>query len=352
MPELLLAEPFCHNRMSNDRAVEQPVRLLIVIVNFRVAPLVVDCLRSLHVELKQTPDTHVVVFENGSDDGSDAVIRDAIDTERWHDWCTFEVSSKNLGFTGGNNKPIRDGLDGAAPPDYVLLLNPDTVVRPGALDSLIAFMDRHPDAGIAGSRLEDPDGTAQRSAFRFKTPLGELESHARIGPITRLLDRYVVAPPVTDEAQETDWIAGASMIVRRQVYLDVGLLDEGYFTYFDDIDFCLAAHRHGWSVWYVPDSRVVHLVGQSTGVNAQPGRLPGYMLDARRRFFLKNYSRVYALLTDAAMLLGVLLSRVRAKLSRKPDLAPPFLLQDCFNHSVFRRGFSVPVVQAPTKPRT
>ncbi|QND70467.1 glycosyltransferase family 2 protein [Tardiphaga robiniae] len=323
------------------------MNLLIVIVNFRVAPLVVDCLRSIEAELPAAPDTHVVVLENGSNDGSDQIIADAIRSEGWANWCLLDVSTENLGFTGGNNRPIGAAMRGENPPTYVWLLNPDTVVRPGALAALVAFMAAHPKVGIAGSRLEDPDGTAQRSAFRFKTPLGEFEGHARIGPLTRLLNRYVVAPPVIDHAAQTDWVAGASMIVRREVFSDAGLLDEGYFTYFDDIDFCLAARHHGWATWYVPQSRVVHLVGQSTGVNAVPRRVPSYMLDARRRFFLKNYSPLYALLVDSGMLLGIAIARVRARLSRKPDLSPPHMLRDYFNHSIFVRGFAVPVVKSP-----
>ena len=323
------------------------MHLLIVIVNFRVAPLVVDCLRSIAAELPNVPNTQVVVFENGSADDSEIVISGAIRNGGWESWCQLHVSDRNLGFTGGNNQPISRALCSADPPNYVLLLNPDTVVRPGAISALLEFMDQHHDVGIAGSRLEDPDGTPQRSAFRFKTPLGELESHARVGPLTRLLDRYVVAPPVIDQAIRTDWVAGASMIVRRQVFADAGLLDEGFFTYFDDIDFCLAAMRKGWSTWYVPKSRVVHLVGRSTGVNSAPRRLPSYMLEARRRFFLKNYSALYAVLIDACMLLGITVASIRSNLSTNPMPIPPRLLSDCLRHSVFTRGFAIPTVEPP-----
>lgn len=325
------------------------MQLLIVIVNFRVAPLVVDCLRSIAAELPQVPNTQVIVFENGSADASEVIISDAIRNEGWEGWCQLHVSQQNLGFTGGNNQPIGKALCSADPPNYVLLLNPDTVVRPGAILGLLEFMHRHHDVGIAGSRLEDPDGTPQRSAFRFKTPLGELESHARVGPLSRLLDRHVVAPPVVDKATRTDWVAGASMMVRRQVFMDAGLLDEGFFTYFDDIDFCLAAARKGWSTWYVPQSRVVHLVGKSTGVDSVPRRLPPYMLEARRRFFLKNYSLLYAVLADACMLLGITVAYIRSRLSRNPTPAPPRLLSDSLRHSVFARGFATPTVEPPQR---
>jgi GT2 family glycosyltransferase len=320
---------------------------LIVIVNYRVHDLVTDCLRSLQAEIAGLPGTRVAVCENGSGDDSAPRLAEAIAANGWAAWCELTVTMANLGFTGGNNILIRPALAAAAPPDYVLLLNPDTVVRLGAIRALLDFMDGHPRVGIAGSRLEDPDGTPQRSAFRFQSPASEFESAARLGPVSRLLARWIVAPPVVDAPIPTDWVAGASLMVRRQVFADIGLLDEGFFTYFDDIDFCFNAKRAGWETWYVPASRVVHLVGQSTGVNRTPRRLPAYMLEARRRHFLKNHGPLYAALVDAATLSGLALHGLRRRLSRDPEPATPHVLGDHFRHSVFAKGFAVPTVTAP-----
>src|SRR5262249_24939007 len=161
---------------------------------------------------------------------------------------------------------LRPILAAPNPPDYVLLLNPDTVVRPGAIRPLIDFMERHPEVGITGCRLEYPDGEPQRSAFRFPTIWSEFEGGIRVGVLSKLLNREVVAPRVSDEPHPTDWMAGASMLVRRAVFDDIGLMDEGYFLYFEETDFCLRARRAGWPGWYVPASHVVHLVGQASGV--------------------------------------------------------------------------------------
>ncbi|MDR3466927.1 MAG: glycosyltransferase family 2 protein [Xanthobacteraceae bacterium] len=324
------------------------MNLLVVIVNFRVAPLLVDCLHSVAAELPRVPGVKVAVCENGSGDGSAQILRAAIDDNRWSDWCTLTVSDVNLGFTGGNNLVIRPALEGPAPPRYVLLLNPDTVVRPRAFAALLDFMERNPKVGIAGSRLEDPDGTPQRSAFRFKSPLGEFEGGLGLGIVSWLLTRWAVAPPVVDHPCETDWVAGASMIVRREVFEQVGLLDEDYFTYFDDIDFCFNARRRGWPTWYVPESRVVHLVGQSTGVTATPKRMPAYVLEARRRYFLKNHDPIYAALVDAGLITGLALARLRAALTGRPDTTPPHLLADSIRHSVFLKGFQLNVVSPPS----
>ena len=323
------------------------MKLLVVIVNYRVASLLVDCLHSVAQELVRVPGTHVAVCENGSGDDSAKTIRKAIDGNGWQTWCSLTVSKTNLGFTGGNNVLLRPALQSADPPQYVLLLNPDTIVRPNAFKALVDFMDQNPAVGIAGSRLEDPDGTPQRSAFRFRSPLGEFEGNLKLGLVTRLLERWVVAPPVVDHIFETDWVAGASMMVRSEVLKEVGLLDEGYFTYFDDIDFCFNAQKHGWPTWYVPTSRVIHLVGQSTGINATPRRLPPYLLEARRRYFLKNHTPAYAVMVDAGMIIGLALSHLRVLLNGKDDNTPPHLLGDSIRHSVFLKGFKLTDVKLP-----
>jgi GT2 family glycosyltransferase len=203
-------------------------------------------------------------------------------------------------------------------------------------------MERHPAVGIAGSRLQDPDGTPQVSAFRFPGVLSDFEGAVRIGPVSRLLARWAVASPARDEAHPTDWVAGASMLVRREVFEQVGLLDEGYFLYFEEVDFCLAARRGGWQCWYVPSSRVVHLVGQATRVSdgrLKAERRPEYWFASRRRYYLKNLGSLKALAADLALLLGFGLWRIRRRLERRPDLDPPRFLGDLLRQSVLARGF-------------
>ena len=162
------------------------VKLLVVIVNYRVAHLTIDCLHSVAEELHRVDGTQVAVCENGTGDDSAERIQKAIDANGWGDWCKLTVLDTNLGFTGGNNAILRPALESADPPQYFLLLNADTVVKPNAFKALVDFMDQNPRVGIAGSRLEDPDGTPQCSAFRFLSPLGEFEGYSAIGPVTTL----------------------------------------------------------------------------------------------------------------------------------------------------------------------
>lgn len=334
--------------VQNADTQNMPLRLLVVILNYRTPDLTIDCLRSLVDEVADLPDLQVVVTDNNSGDGSVEKIQHAIENENWGHWASLMPLPANGGFASGNNAAIRPYYSNNTLPPYVLLLNPDTVIRPNAIKALLEFMDNHPDVGIAGSRLEDPDETPQRSAFRFHSLLSELEGGIRIGFISKLLAPWIVAPPVPESAVPTDWVAGASMIIRREVIEAIGLMDEAYFMYYEEMDYCLQAHRAGWPCWYVPDSRVVHFVGQSSGVTSKtptPKRRPQYWFDSRRRYFLKNYGWLYAILVDALWAFGFATWRVRRIIQRKPDGDPPNLLGDFLRNSVFRKGRAI----APSK---
>ena len=217
------------------------------------------------------------------------------------------------------------------------------------LGTLVEFMDAHPRAGIAGSQLLSPEGVVQASPFRFQGIATELDRGLRLGVVSRLLSPWGVVPPTPVAASPAEWVSGASMILRRAMLERIGLLDEGLYTYFDDIDICLRARRAGWETWYVPDSKVVHLEGSSTGVfgPAVMKRRPAYWFEARRRFFLKNYGAPYTAMVDAAFLAGFALYCLRRRIQRKPDTDPQRMLGDSFRHSVFRAGFAVREVENP-----
>lgn len=315
------------------------MRLLVVIVNYRTADLTIDCLTSLQDEIASIPGVCVVVIDNASGDDSARRIAAAIASNSWSSWVTFQPLDHNGGFAWGNNAAIRAALQSTEPPQYVLLLNPDTIVWPGAVSALLNFMDAHPAVGIAGSRLEHPDGTAQRSAFRFPTPLSELEEGLRIAAVSRLLKKRVVAPPAPCDAGPTEWVAGASMMIRKAVFDAIGLLDESYFMYYEETDFCRRAKLAGWPCWYVPQSRVVHLVGQSSGItDARQARKrrPAYWFESRRRYFLIHCGRAKTLLADLFWAIGFAQWRFRRALMHKPDFDPAGLLSDFIRHNLAR----------------
>jgi N-acetylglucosaminyl-diphospho-decaprenol L-rhamnosyltransferase len=325
------------------------MKLLVVIVSYRVTDLTIDCLHSLDGVIGEVEGARVAVCENGTGGDAEERLRRAIAENGWDAWADLTAISPNRGFTGGNNAVIRPALEGADPPEYVLLLNADTIVLEHALDSLVAFMDDHPNAGIAGSLLLSPDREPQASPFRFPGVATELDLGLRLGIVSKLLSPWSLEMPKTPVPRRVDWVAGASMILRRAMLEEIGLLDEGLYTYFDDPDICLRAKRAGWETWYVPESRVIHLEGATTGVTGQgpPRRRPPYWHQARRRFFLKNYGAGYTAMADAAFILGYAAWRLRRRLQRKPDTDPPHMLADSIRNSVFCAGVKVPWVENP-----
>lgn len=308
------------------------MKLLVVIVNYRTARLTVECLHSMANELPSVGSARVVVVDNASGDRSCEYISKAIHDNAWREWVSLRALEHNGGFAAGNNAAIREALDAAYSPDYVLLLNPDTVVKPGALDTLLRFMEGHQEVGLAGAGLEDGEGNLVCSAFRFPGALGELEAGLRMGAASRLLKRWAVGLSPGGGARKVDWVAGACLIVRRKAFETVGLLDEGFFLYYEEVDFCLRAQRGRWECWYVPDARVTHLAGQSTGVtdptHARTNRRPAYWFASRGRYYRKHHGPVSRLLADVAFALAHASYRVRRGLIRKPIEDPPGLLAD------------------------
>jgi N-acetylglucosaminyl-diphospho-decaprenol L-rhamnosyltransferase len=276
----------------------------VIIVNYRTAEMVVDCLRSLEGEREALPHLKAVVVDNASGDESVETIQKAIEDHGWRTWVELLPLEENGGFAAGNNAGIRSGLAEGFAPEYFLLLNPDTVVSPGAVAALYEFMEEHSEAGIAGSRIEDVHGIVQCAAHRSPTPLGELVGSAKFGPISRAFEKWNVSPQPPEAAEQCDWVSGASMMIRRELISKVGMLDEGFFLYFEEVDFCCRARRAGWEVWYVPSSCVRHLEGSSTGIREAKQRRGQYWYESRRRFFVKHYGIKGLLAADALWAAG------------------------------------------------
>ncbi len=256
------------------------------------------------------------------------------------------------GFTGGNNTIIRAALASGDPPEYVLLLNADTLVQDGAMEALVEFMDRHPRAGIGGSKLVWPDGAVQGTPFSFPSIGSEFQLGIRLGLVSSLLRRHVSIVPAPVAARPVDWVSGASMILRRTMLDQVGLLDEGLYTYFDDVDLCLRARRAGWETWFIPESVVTHLEGKSTGIATNVvKRRPDYWFQARRRYYLKSHGALYTALVDAAFIAGYAAWRLRRRIQGRPENDPAHFLWDFIRHSVFVTGFELREVENPAIPK-
>ena len=199
------------------------------------------CLKSIEKEIGELANAHTIVVDNASGDGSPQTIQDAITINGWSQWASILSADNNNGFASGNNEAIRRSLQNASPPDFFLLLNPDTVILAGAIKALLQLMYDQPNAGIVGSRLEDPNGQVPCAAHRFPSVWSELDNGARLGVLSRWLHRYVVSPPIPQKPDKYDWVSGASMMIRREVFEQIGLFDTGYFLYFEEVDLCYRA---------------------------------------------------------------------------------------------------------------
>jgi len=226
------------------------LNLIIIVVNHNHGDLARRAVESLYTLPDQTR-FQLIAVDNATTDGFAG----------WLSNCYPQATViKNIhpqGFAHNNNQAIRHAPDST----YILLLNPDIECQPGLLDILIAFMDAHPNVGIAGPKLLNPDLTSQPSARRFSTPLPLLARGMHLDGIlknTRFMRDYLGADFNSEDAMEVDWVTGALMIVRRRAISQVGLMDEDYFLYAEDQDWCCRMWRAGWSVYYVPQARAIH----------------------------------------------------------------------------------------------
>jgi N-acetylglucosaminyl-diphospho-decaprenol L-rhamnosyltransferase len=307
----------------------------VVIVTYKCAALTIESLRSVAAE-RSTAGFHIraVVVDNAS--GDTPAVAAAIQANGWHAWVTLVTAQQNGGFAYGNNRGIERAY-AERTPSYVYLLNPDAQVRPGAIASLVRFMEAHREVGIAGSSFEDPDGSDWPIAFHFPSLMSEMLQGMEFGPLTRRLERWMVAQHMPRVPQPIDWICGASMLIRPAVFERVGGMDENYFLYFEETDFCYRAKQAGFATWYVPESRVMHIRGQSTTVTDEtlgPKRLPAYWFESRRRYFAMTYGIGHAVRIDIVALLACSIGMVKRAVLGRLRTATPHFVGDLFHHSV------------------
>ncbi len=281
-------------------------RIAVVIVNYRTAGMVIDHFEPLKRECESFPGSLVYIVDNASPGGDGARLKAFAGGEPL---VRFIQSTENGGFGAGNNIALKEILAAPEPFDYILLLNPDAYPRPGALKALADFMAAHPDAGVAGPRLEHEDGAPQVSAFRYFSPMSELDWSARTGFVSKLLKRWDVAPPHRDETRAVDWLSGAALFFRRETLQAVGLFDETFFLYYEETDLMRRARRAGWGCWFVSEARAVHHQGKSLeaarGAGA-PKIAPDYWYRSRAHYFRKHHGPAGAFLADAAWMAGAL----------------------------------------------
>ena len=224
-------------------------RVSVIVVTHKHRAFIERCLDSLARVRPEIP-FDVLVVDNRSGDGTVEFVKSR------YPWARVEVRDRRRGFSDNNNFGIARSR---AP--YVLVLNPDTEVRPGALSALARFMDRTPDAGIAGAKLLFPDGTVQPSCRRFPNLSSVLVRRTPLRWFMRdsaANARHLMLDHSSTEPTEVDWLLGACLFVRRAAIDAVGLMDPGYFLYVEDIDWAYRMRQQGWKVYWVPQAEIVH----------------------------------------------------------------------------------------------
>jgi len=308
-------------------------RLLTVILNWRSAGMT---LQSAEAALRalQGIEGALVIVDNDSGDGSFETLTREVAARGWDKGpqaVRVLQSGHNGGFGAGNNFGIRAGMPDGTRPDYVYLLNSDAFPDAMAIRLLLEHLEATPSTGFAGSYIHGPDGAPHHTAFRFPSIPGEFEAQARFGPISRALNRWIVAQPIPQGTARVDWLAGASLMMRQAVLDRIGLFDETFFLYFEETDLCRRAALAGCPTDYVRASEVAHIGSASTGMKTW-GRIPGFWLDSRWHYFVKNHGVGYAVAATLAALSGGAIWRLRALIQRRDRLDPPHYLRDMAAH--------------------
>ena len=293
--------------MSRTLRIDEAVA--VVIVNYRTPALTAACLASLEKERLAFRDLVVVVVDGGSGDESVDELSASITQHGFGDWVDLLPLPVNGGYGWANNQAIQRLMRKSEPPKYVHVLNPDTKIEAGAVSRLAEYLNTHLNAAAVGSQLLEPDGSWTGSAFSFPSIGGEFSRGSR----TAAVDRLFKIPPIsikTSEPMEVDWVSGASVMFRVDALREVGLFDEGFFLYHEEIELMWRLRKAGWAVATEPRSRVRHIGGGATGVyggettSPMRPRKPAYLYRSRTRLFGLTRGRISALLAFTAWLGG------------------------------------------------
>jgi len=299
-------------------------RLLVVIVNYKTPELTCDALKSLYGDLSL--DDYVVVVDNDSQDDSVDVISSFIRLRKWSRWVGVVESGINGGFSAGNNMGIQ-----YADAEYYLLLNSDAYVRKGAVQSLVNTADGNPSIGIVGPNLEWPDEKQQVSCFYNLSPVNCFLQSAKTGVLTKIFSSFgikeVAIPLEHHKTERPEWLSFACVLLRGEMLKEIGLMDDGYFMYREDNDFCRRATKAGWGLMFEPKSRVVHL-NKGDSNQAAIKRLPKYYFHSRSRYFIKYYGHFGLFLANIFWSLGRCVSLMREFIQRKPKIFHSAMLCD------------------------
>lgn len=313
-------------------APEVSASVLTIILNYRTAEMTVSAIEAALAAMEDIAG-EIVVVDNDSQDGSFETLSEAVRARNWGRVRVLQ-SGRNGGFGAGNNFGIKAGLSNGETPDYIYILNSDAFPAKDAITRLLDYLETTPQASFAGSYIHGPDGDPHNTCFRFPSLASEFERAINTGFVSRLLKNHLTTLPVPEENRVVDWLAGASVMMRRGVLDEIGLFDERFFLYFEETDLCRRLARAGGEVHFVRDSEVAHVGSVSTGMKTWD-RVPVYWFRSRLYYFVKNHGAFYAALTTCAHVIGGALYRLRKPFSRGDNLhSRPHFLRDLLRNDL------------------
>ena len=271
--------------------------LSILIVNYNAGRLLKDCIKSIYRETPTIP-FDIWVVDNNSQDNSITIIK------QYYPKVNVIENRTNIGFAKANNMALSKSKT-----DYFLLLNPDTVVRDNAIEKVVKFMDRNPEVGIVGCRVLNEDGSLQLACRRsIPTPhvaFFRFSGLSRLFPNSKIMAKYNLTYLDPNETNEVDAVSGAFLMIRRKVVDNIGMLDERFFMYGEELDWCLRTKKAGWKVMYYPDAEIIHYKGECSKSNSRKATFEFYR--SMYLFHKKHFSERYSRITNFIIYTGIFL---------------------------------------------
>lgn len=302
--------------------------ICVIIVNYGTANLSIEAVESVLAQNHDGRTVDVHLLDNASP-GDDAEVFARAHAERgWADRVTLYPETVNHGFGRGNNVALRALAAREVPPKYVMLLNPDAVLDGETIAIMARVMDADPTIGLAGAGISNPDGALATAAFRFPNKGGEFAQALNFGPVSRLFPT-VPLPPDHPEG-EVDWVAGAAVLARLNALQAVDFFDPAFFLYYEEVDLMHRIKKQGWKIRYIPQARVIHAEGASTGVKSATARRrrPAYWYQSWHHYFVKHHGRAGAAVAGAGWMVGAAGDHVISRLRGREPRAALHLFSD------------------------
>lgn len=319
------------------------MKIAVIVVNYQTAELAVEAVESVLATSGDVPGCEIHLVDNASSGNDVAQLSAAAKEHGWSSRVTLWAEKTNHGFGRGNNLVLRALADreAADQPDYVLLLNPDATLRNDALIQMAQALSDGPDIAAVGAAILNSKGDPAASSFRFPGVISEVIRVIDFGPLKRAMPRSRLSLPATLPRQEVDWVSGSVVMFRFEAIKAVDFFDPGFFLYYEEVDLMRRLRKAGWRVLHVPEAKVLHHAGASTGVRSEDTnrRNPAYVYESWTHYFRQSLGRPRALGLALLLFLAAGLNVLTHAVRGRPSSLPQKFFRDHMQHSILPLAF-------------